>query len=192
MPHFRQLKQDIRAYLAAEEFDASNIKSLPLSFQELPFEKWVSPLFACLLEADPMPLRASQLLGYAVSHIFDNDKEKARIIVRRMIWQMNEESGNIGWGIPYAFAQTLIHSKHLAKEYHKILLSYILDLDVDSNYCDYAPLRIYCFNAAEMLLDAYPEYREYAKRALVQSAEKDEDNICRDKARQLVEKYSLN
>ncbi len=189
MPHFRQLKQDIRAYLSIQEF---NFESLPSHIKEMPFEKWVSPLFACLLEADPMPLRASQMLAFAISKIFNEDKEKARIIVRRMIWQMNEESGNIGWGIPYAFAQTLIHSKPLAKEYHKILLSYILELDVDSNYCDYAPLRIYCFNAAEMLLDAYPEYIDYAKRALIQSAEKDEDKLCRDKANELVLKYKLN
>ncbi len=189
MPHFRQLKQDIRAYLAKNEFQ---FETLPQEIKEVSFEKWVSPLFACLLEADPMPLKASKMLAYAIAQICEKEKEQARIIIRRMIWQMNEESGNIGWGIPYAFAQALIHSKTLAKEYYKILLSYILELEVDSNYCDYAPLRIYCFNAAEMLLDVYPEYIEYASKALIQSMHKDEDAICRKKAEQLVRKYKLN
>ncbi len=187
MPHFRKLKQEVREYLGTNDF---NIETLPLAFQEIDFEQWVSPLFACLPETDPLSKRAANMLGYAVSKIAEKEKEKARIIIRRMIWQMNEESGNIGWGIPQAFAECLVQSEALAKEYYKIPITYIWDIDADSNYCDHAPLRIFCYEAIELLLDRYPNYREYAKNALLSSV-KDEDPICQKKATFLRKKYGL-
>ncbi len=188
MPHFRKLKEEIRSYLKEDDF---NLSTLPASLQETPIEQWISPLIACLPEIDDLSFRASNMLGYAVSKIFSEEKEKARIIMRRLIWQMNEESGNIGWGIPVAFAECLVQSKGLAEEYHRILISYILELEGDSNYCDYAPLRIYCFHAVEILLDKYPQYRENAKRAIIQGRD-DIDIICRNKAIQLIEKYEYD
>ena len=56
---------------------------------------------------------------------------------------MSEESGNIGWGIPEAFAECLAASPELAKTYHKILISYIVDLGFDDNYCDNDQLRVH-------------------------------------------------
>ncbi len=185
MPHFRKIKEELRKHLKKHDF---NIDSLPAFFQNTEIEQWVSPLFACLPLEDSISQRAAKMLGYAVSQIALKEMEKARIIIRRMIWQMNEESGNIGWGIPLAFAQSLAQSKNLAKEYYKIPITYIWDIDADSNYCDHAPLRIYCYQAVELLLDAYPEYQEYARKAVL-SGKNDPDPICKQKAVSLIEKY---
>ncbi len=187
MAHFRKIKEEIRSYLNNQEF---SIDSLPQSLKSIEKEQWISPLFACLLEIEPLLSRASAMLGYSVAEIYAENKEKARVIIRRMIWQMNEESGNIGWGIPLAFAYSLIHSKGLTDEYHRILVSYIRDRDGDSNYCDFAPLRIQCFEAVEILLDTYPQYIEFASEALIQGMA-DSDIVCSHKASELVKKYKI-
>ncbi|MFQ9869079.1 MAG: hypothetical protein ACLRWP_20725 [Bilophila wadsworthia] len=44
--------------------------------------------------------RAASAPGKAVSRMADEHIEEARNVVRRLMWHMNEESGNIGWGIP--------------------------------------------------------------------------------------------
>ncbi len=189
MPHFRKIKQELRTYLNNQEFA---LGTLPASIKSLPIEQWISPLFACLPESEPLTTRAAKMLGYAVSNIYQ-DKEKseqARIIIRRILWQMNEESGNIGWGLPMAFAYCLIQNSDLAKEYYKILISYIRDRDGDSNFCDFAPLRIHCYNAVEILLDTYPQYIEFAKEALILGMD-DCDKICAEKSKELVIKYKL-
>ncbi len=187
MAHFRKLKEEIRIYLNKEAF---SLDTLPHSLKEVDKEQWISPLFACLLEIEPLLSRASAMLGFAVAGIYAENKEKARVIIRRMIWQMNEESGNIGWGIPLAFAYSLINSQGLNTEYHKILVSYIRDRDGDSNYCDFAPLRIQCFEAIEILLDVYPEHIPFASEALLQGMS-DSDNVCSTKASELVQKYKI-
>ncbi len=187
MAHFRRLKEEIREYLKEQDF---SLDTLPNTLGASDKEQWISPLFACLLEVEPLLSRASNMLGYAVAQIYEENKEKARIIIRRMIWQMNEESGNIGWGIPLAFVNCLKYSKGLTVEYHRILISYIRDRDGDSNYCDFAPLRIQCFEAVEILLDNYPEYIEFSSEALV-AGTKDSDAICSQKAIELVEKYKI-
>ncbi len=188
MPHFRKIKEEVRKYIAHEDF---NLETLPQIIKELSYEQWISPLFACLLYAEPQNSRAAKMLGYAIKHIAEKNMEQARIIIRRMIWQMNEESGNIGWGIPYAFAEALAQSEALAKEYYKIPITYVWDIDADSNYCDHAPLRIQCFEAVEILLDTYPKYRDYAKKALL-SSKNDSDPACKEKAVSLIKKYGFN
>ncbi len=191
MAQFRKLKSEIRSYLGNKEGQDFSLSTLPKSLKEVKVEQWISPLFACLPETEPLTTRAAQKLGYAVSQIFLKEKEKARIIMRRLIWQMNEESGNIGWGLPVAFAQCLVHSKELAQEYHRILISYIYDRDGDSNYCDFAPLRVSCFDAVELLLDKYPKYIENARIPLLQGIN-DTDSLCQKKAEVLVIKYRLS
>ena len=143
-------------------------------------------LFALLTEGGETARRAAEGMGFAVAGIHAHDgAEPAKNIVRRFIWHMNEESGNAGWDIPAAFAWVLAACPPLAEEYHTILLSYLLDLPGDSNYCDFAPLRAECYDAAELLLTRCPQYREPAKRFLADIGA-DPDPVCREKARHLM------
>jgi len=52
--------------------------------------------------------------------------EAARIVMRRYIWSLNDESGGIGWGAPEAMAVGIYHHDGLCDEYLHMLISYML------------------------------------------------------------------
>jgi len=72
-----------------------------------------------------------------VPKIADEDMESARIIIRKLMWSLNDESGGIGWGVPEAMANIMLNHKDLFKEYGHILRSYAKG---GGNYLDYEPL----------------------------------------------------
>ncbi len=184
MPGFRRNKQSLRSAFAAIEAGADweNIRvRIGLSHKEL-----AAALFALLAEGGGTARLAAEGMGFAVAGVYAHDgPESARNIVRRFIWHMNEESGNAGWGVPVAFAEVLAACPPLAEEYHTILFSYLLDLPGDSNFCDFAPLRAECYDAAELLLLRCPQYREPARKFLADILA-DPDPICREKGRHLM------
>jgi hypothetical protein len=59
--------------------------------------------------------------------------EAARVIMRRLMWTLNDESGGIGWGSPEVMGEVLAAHSGLAKEYAHILLSYARE---DGNYLE--------------------------------------------------------
>ncbi len=64
-------------------------------------------------------------IGAAVSDLANRDMEAARIVVRRLFWSLNEESGSIGWGAPEAIAEILVRHQGLADEFSAILVSFL-------------------------------------------------------------------
>ncbi len=62
--------------------------------------------------------------------------EKARILIRRLMWMLNEESGSMAWGVGEAFGEALYHSEPLKREYLQIYLSYIWP---EGNYLEFPP-----------------------------------------------------
>jgi hypothetical protein len=68
----------------------------------------------------------------------DEDMESARVVVRRLMWNLNDESGGIGWGSPEAMAEILTCHDGLAKEYAHILISYTRE---DGNYLEHKALQ---------------------------------------------------
>lgn len=141
----------------------------------------VGALFSFLLYGPQMMHRAACALGMTIANIYEANAESARNIMRRFMWHMNEDSGNIGWGIPDAFGETLACSQALAQNYSNILISYIMDLGFADNYCDYAPLRRECFWAIGRVAQVRPEVMEKARFWLVKGLQ-DEDSICRGMA----------
>ncbi|MBW1668705.1 MAG: hypothetical protein JRI79_09340 [Deltaproteobacteria bacterium] len=59
--------------------------------------------------------------------------EAARTVMRRLMWNLNEESGGIGWGSPEAMAEILSRHRSLANEYARILISYAME---NGNYLE--------------------------------------------------------
>jgi hypothetical protein len=59
--------------------------------------------------------------------------EAARVIMRRLMWNLNDESGGIGWGSPEAMGEILARQEGLATEYAGILISYMRE---DGNYLE--------------------------------------------------------
>ncbi|UCD78020.1 MAG: HEAT repeat domain-containing protein, partial [Desulfobacterales bacterium] len=54
------------------------------------------------------------------------------------IWQLNEESGGIGWGCPESMAEAMALNERLADEYGSILISYI---QPEGNYLEHETLQ---------------------------------------------------
>lgn len=143
--------------------------------------KNIGPLFSFLPREPELMHRAAKALGLAVAKLHEKEPEAARNIIRRFMWHMNEESGNIGWGIPAAFAETLAASPALAKDYGRILNSYIMDLGFDDNFCDHDILRRDCYWAIGRLAQERPELVREAAPWLIKGL-RDPDGPCRGMA----------
>ncbi|KHK01602.1 DVU0298 family protein [Desulfovibrio sp. TomC] len=117
----------------------------------------LGPLFSLLLDRDPLiSWRAVTAFGAAMAELAEARLEDAREVWRNLMWRANEESGNIAWGIPQCMGETLARTPVLAADYHRILISYVQDLDGDCTFIDHAPLRRGVWWAIVRLAEAAP------------------------------------
>jgi len=142
---------------------------------------FVGPLMSCLARGGTPTGRAAVALGACVAAMAREAPEAARVIMRRFMWHMNEESGNLGWGVPESMAETLARCALLAEEFSRMLLSYIWDTGREDNFVDHAPLRRSCYWAVGRLLQARPEFAASALPLLLAGL-RDEDIPCRGMA----------
>jgi len=99
----------------------------------------INTLFSLFLNPEPLiRWRAITAMGGMVARLAEADLESARVVLRRMIWQLNDESGGIGWGCPEAMGEVLARDRRLAAEFAHILTSYVRE---DANFLEYEPLR---------------------------------------------------
>jgi hypothetical protein len=100
-------------------------------------------LFASLYSIDPLVRwHAVTGFGVVVTALAEHSMEDARIVMRRLLWSVNEESGGIGWGAPEAMAEIMACHAGLAREFASILRSYIHEAHArDDNYLELAILR---------------------------------------------------
>jgi hypothetical protein len=88
---------------------------------------------------------AVSAFGRVVDRIAMKDPESARIVMRRLLWSLNDESGGIGWGAPEALAEIMFQNEALFREYLHMLLSYMHedgpDLFQDGNYLELPQLQ---------------------------------------------------
>lgn len=101
----------------------------------------VGPLFGALCNPDER-IRWNSVVcfGSVVPAIAADDMERARIVMRRFLWTLNDESGGIGWGAPEAMGEILSRSTVLRREYLHMLVSYMREdgeeLHQDGNYLE--------------------------------------------------------
>lgn len=130
----RGLKQTVRNLLNADSFDTSLDE-----FCMLPARQVINPLFAFLVHSDEkLRWRAITAVGAVVEKLAREDMESARVIMRRLMWSLNEESGGIGWGAPEAMAEIMAQHEELALEYSRMLISY---MDYEGNFLEYEGLQ---------------------------------------------------
>jgi len=116
----RRLKLKVKRFLRSSDFDTA-LKEL----RQLPARKVINPLFSLLYDtSDQMRWRAVTAMGVVVAGLAEDDRESARVIMRRLMWNLNDESGGIGWGSAEAMGEILARNKGLATEYASILISY--------------------------------------------------------------------
>jgi len=91
-----------------------------------PGREMINPLFAGLSHHDEkIHWHAVTAMGLVVRDIADQDMEAARVVMRRLMWSLNDESGGIGWGAPEAMAEILANHQGLADEFAHILVAYM-------------------------------------------------------------------
>ncbi len=175
MARLRNHKKQLREYLQGDDW-----KSHLAEIEAMDPKEATGPLLSFLLLGADMTHRAAYALGPCIAKMAKHKPEEARNIMRRLMWHMNEESGNIGWGIPEAFAEILVRSEKMAVEFHSILLSYIIDTGRDDNYCDHALLRRSCYWAVGRLVGARPELCAKIIPWLMKNVSgAEEDAVCR-------------
>ncbi|MEN8134086.1 MAG: DVU0298 family protein [Thermodesulfobacteriota bacterium] len=115
----RALKKNIIALLNSGDLAGM------LALQETyPRYKLVNPLIGCLCNTDEMiKWLAVSALGQIVAGVATADMESGRVVMRRFMWMLNDESGGIGWGVPEAMAEVMACHAGLAAEYAHILVA---------------------------------------------------------------------
>ena len=116
----REIKKRIYDLLKSHDLDSA-LEQISL----LPRRQVINPLFSFLYDKDQnVKWGAVKAIGTVVAELANEDMESARVVMRRLMWNLNDESGGIGWGSPEAMGEILSSDKILAKEYAPILLSY--------------------------------------------------------------------
>jgi hypothetical protein len=105
----------------------------------MPPRQAISPLFGYFCDLDEtVKWHAVTAAGALVADLAQSDTESARVVIRRFIWNLNDESGGIGWGCPEAMGESLARSEAMATEYGCVLTSYIQPM---GNYLEHTMLQ---------------------------------------------------
>ncbi len=118
----RQVKKAVMEALADEDWEQK--------FSELmkdhPMQTLIAPLFSSLCApSEIVRWHGVSSFGQVLDRLFAEDDARARIVMRRIMWMLNEESGGCGWGVPEAMGEITASNKVMADEYGRFLLSYI-------------------------------------------------------------------
>jgi len=145
----RQLKKEIQKLLLQKDLESGLAE-----IGRMPARKAINPLFSFLCSLDELlKWRAVTAMGQVVDRLADADMESARVIMRRYMWQLNDESGGIGWGCPEAMGEIMARNENLAEEFWRILISYIRP---DGNFLEHEVLQRGALWGAGRLAHARP------------------------------------
>ena len=145
----RELKREVLALLESED-----LPSLCQKIVRYPLRQVINPLIGALCREEVIRFKAVAAIGQVVARLADSDREAARVIIRRFMWMLNEESGGMAWGVPEAMAESLAHHRGLAEEYTSILIAYIWP---EGNYLEYPPAQRGVVWGIGRLADFHPD-----------------------------------
>lgn len=166
----RQLKKKILPLLRAENFSDRLAE-----ISRLPARQAVGPLFSFLCSLEPLvKWRAVTALGKIISDLAGSDLESARIIMRRFIWNLNDESGGIGWGCPESMAEAMAQNERLAVEYWCMLISYI---QPEGNYLEHEGLQRGALWGVGRLAHTRPQCMQTAAASLLPYMASEDPNL---------------
>ncbi len=137
----RAIKNKVLELMQIQDLDQS-IEGL----QTMAAKDVVNALFSLICREDPLlRWRAITCMGISVARLAEEEMEEARIIMRRFLWSLNDESGGIGWGAPEAMAEVMCRHAGLAEEYVHMLISYMREdgeeICQDGNYIEHPLLQ---------------------------------------------------
>jgi hypothetical protein len=106
--------------------ESSDIEAVIHELRQLPASRVINPLIGALCSSnETVRWHAVTALGPIVADLADHDMEAARVVMRRFMWSLNDESGGIGWGAPEAMAEIMAGHDRLAEEYGHMLVAYM-------------------------------------------------------------------
>ncbi len=109
----RAIKQHVLGLLKQEDLAGIEIELALLEEKEV-----VNALFSGICHSDErVRWHAVSVMGQAVARLADQNMEEARMILRRMLWSLNDEFGEIGWGAPESMAEIMCHHQVITDEY---------------------------------------------------------------------------
>jgi len=115
------LKKRVLGYLKQEDFESSLEEIC-----QLPPRRVVNPLFSFFHHREEIvKWRAVTAMGAVVARLAESDLESSRVVVRRLLWNLNDESGGIGWGSAEAMGEIMARHFKLAEEFADILISFV-------------------------------------------------------------------
>jgi hypothetical protein len=156
----RKLKKRVAELLQAEDY----AKGL-YEISRLPPRRAVNPLFSFLCSIDErVKWRAITAMGKVISDLAATDMESARVVMRRFIWQLNDESGGIGWGCPESMAEAMVQNENIAEEFWCLLISYI---QPKGNYLEHPVLQRGVLWGVGRLAHSRPQYAHPAAAHLL-------------------------
>jgi hypothetical protein len=131
-----RIREKRRIVALLQDHDMDRILSL---LRPLPPREVINALFAALCSSnETVRWHAITAIGPIVATIAVPEMEQARVIMRRLLWSLNDESGGIGWGAPESLAEIMAYHQGLATEYAHILVSYMRE---DGNYLEHEILQ---------------------------------------------------
>jgi len=130
-----------------------------------PLKQVVNPLFSFFYSLEKIiRWHAITAMGAVVARLANEDTEAARVVMRRLIWHLNDESGGIGWESPEALGEIMACNRCMAEEYHFLLLYYI---DPEGNYIEYEMLQRGVLWGLGRLAYAHPQLVRQARPLLI-------------------------
>ena len=106
--------------------ESPDIEAVIQKLRQLPVSRVINPLIGALCSNnETVRWHAITALGPIMADLADKDMEAARVVMRRFMWSLNDESGGIGWGAPEAMGEIMAGHDKLADEYGHMLVAYM-------------------------------------------------------------------
>ena len=149
----------------------------------LPPRQIINPLFSFIQSGnEKVKWGAVKVAGLVVSQLAESDLEAARVIMRRLMWNLNDESGGIGWGSPEVMGEILAAHNGLAQEYAHLLLSYARE---EGNYLELEALQRGLLWGIGRLAEKRPDLVRGASASLLPHLES-QDEVIRGLAARIM------
>jgi len=122
-----------------------------------------------------MRWRAIEATGWVVATGAASDLDKVRDMLRRLFWQMNDESGGLAWHAPELIGEILVSVPVLIPEYASLLLSFLREepFEGGAHFAVYRAAQVNpepfagrAFELADSLANPDPAIRAYSALTL--------------------------
>ena len=138
--HKKESRREIKRHIL-KLLEQGSLDEIYHFFENNPEHLVLNALFGALCNpVETIRWNSIRGFGLVVPPLAKINIENARVVMRRFLWSLNDESGGIGWGAPESLAEIMCHCGQLRHEYLHILISYMCrdgeEIFQDGNYLE--------------------------------------------------------